>query len=117
MLRLSIYGSFTLILSYASPLSKASGLLVFLSYRIFSIKPPGGGIFISSTLEGGGGLIREGGLKKRGLLNLTGYCRCDSISLIHLSSPLMRRTRIFNFYHSQYYAILNKNCFEKYNIQ
>ena len=55
MLRLSIYGSFTLILSYASPLSKASGLLVFLSYRIFSIKPPGGGIFISSTLEGGGG--------------------------------------------------------------
>ena len=97
------------------------------AYHIFSIKPPGRGLFISSTLGGGlfisstleGGLIREGGLIERGgLINLTEYCRCDSISLLHLiSSPLMRRTRIFSFHYSQYHAILNKNCFEKYNKQ
>ena len=79
-------------------------------YRIFSIKPPGGLIYFKHLR--GGGLNREGGL-----INLTEYCRCDSISLSHLSSPLMRRTRIFSFYYSQYHAILNKNCFEKYNLQ
>ena len=52
------------------------------AYHIFSIKPPGRGLFISSTLGGGGGggglfisstleggLIREGGLIERGGLN------------------------------------------------
>ena len=61
-----------------------------------------------------GGLIERGDLieRERGLINLTEYCRCDSISLIHLSSPLMRRTRILSFNYSQYHAIPNK-----YNIQ
>ena len=41
-------------------------LMLQSGYRKSSIKPPGGGLFISSPFEGGGGLIETGGLFEMG---------------------------------------------------
>ena len=55
--------------------------LVLSRYRKSSIKPPWGGLFFSSTFEGG--LNREGGLKRDwGLFNLAKRITCSKNTVV-----------------------------------
>ena len=60
------------VIALQDELNAACGVNLNIFYDKFSIKPPGGGIFISSPFErGGGGLIETKGLFERGgLFNL-----------------------------------------------